>query len=474
MTMSNQNGVIPSVARDLQLTLRNFRFRASLGMTPRAALGAILLCASTAGAQLGSYNPMPGPRGTYAIRNAKIVTVSGAEIPQGTVVIGADGKIVAVGANVAVPAGAQTIDASGLTVYPGMMDAGTSMGLSEIGQGAAGTVDISETGSFNPNAQAIYGLNPHSAHVGVTRVVGITHVASLPTGGIISGQAAIVNLAGWTQPEMQVVPRAAVVINLPRSGFAGRGFGAFAAQQAGSTQDAQRARERQLDSLRQMLRDAEAYGNAIDAAERDRSVPRPNRDVVLASLVPAVRGQMSVIFTADRATDIRAAVNFAKEMKLKPIILGGGDAYQVVSFLRENNVPVILSEVMSLPRREDDPYDVNYSGPGKVQKAGVRFAISAGDQGAGVRDLPYVAGMASAFGLPKDEALKSVTLYPAQLMGVADKFGSIEVGKVANLVVTDGDLLEAKTNTKYLFIDGRPVPLGTKHTELYETFKDRP
>jgi imidazolonepropionase-like amidohydrolase len=137
-------------------------------------------------------------------------------------------------------------------------------------------------------------------------------------------------------------------------------------------------------------------------------------------------------------------------------------------------VPVILSEVMSLPRREDDPYDVNYSGPGKVQKAGVRFAISAGDQGAGVRDLPYVAGMASAFGLPKDEALKSVTLYPAQLMGVADKFGSIEVGKVANLVVTDGDLLEAKTNTKYLFIDGRPVPLGTKHTELYETFKDRP
>lgn len=446
-------------------------------MENRQVLACILLAGafSTAGAQLGSHNPMPGPHGAYAIRNTKIVTVSGAEIERGTVVIGANGRITAVGANVTVPANAKSIDATGLTVYPGMMDAGTSMGLSEIGQGAASTVDVSEVGSFNPNAQAIYGLNPHSAHVGVARVVGITHVASSPNGGIISGQTAIVNLAGWTPPEMQVVPRAALVINLPRSGFAGRGFQAFlAAQNQGNTQDANRVREQQLDSLRGILRDAEAYGNAMDAAEKDKTLPRVKRDVVLASLVLAVRGQMPVIFTADRATDIRAAVSFAKEMKLKPIILGGGDAWQVASFLKENDVPVLVTSVMSLPRREDDPYDVNYSSPAKLQKAGVKFAITAGDGGAEIRNLPYTAGMAAAFGLPKDEALKSVTLYPAQIMGVADKFGSIEVGKVANLVVTDGDLLEAQTNTKYLFIDGRPVPLDTKHTELNNLFKDRP
>jgi len=445
-------------------------------MTHRTWFAGVLLAGafSTAGAQLGSYNPMPGPHGTYAITNAKIVTVTGAEIARGTVVIGADGKILAVGANVAVPAGATVTDAAGLTVYPGMMDAGTSMGLSEIGQGAASTVDVSEVGSFNPNAQAIYGLNPHSAHVGVTRVVGITHVASSPNGGIISGQTAIVNLSGWTQPEMQVVPRAALVINLPRSGFAGRGFGGFAAQNQGGTQDANRLRDRQMDSLRAILRDAEAYGKAIDAAEKDKTLPRVQRDVVLASLVPAVRGQISVIFTADRASDIRAAVNFAKEMKLKPIILGAGDAWQITAFLKENDVPVIVTGVMDLPRREDDPYDVNYASPGKLQKAGVRFAITSGDAGSEARNLPYVAGMASAYGLPKDEALKSVTLYPAQIMGVGDKFGSIEVGKIANLVVTDGDLLEARTNTKYLFIDGRPVPLDTKHTELNNTFKDRP
>jgi len=444
---------------------------ASLSMTVGVVLSLVAAALSSAGAQLGSHNPMPGPRGTYAITNAKIVPVVGPEIARGTVVI-SDGKIAAVGANVAVPSGARTIDASGLTVYPGMMDAGTSMGLSEIGQGAASTVDIAEVGSFNPNAQAIYGLNPHSAHIGVTRVVGITHVASMPSGGIISGQAAIVNLAGWTPPEMQVVPRAALVVNLPRSGFAGRGFGGFGAQQA-NTQDAQRMRERQLDSLRTILRDAEAYGKAIDAADRDRALPRVHRDVVLASLLPAIRGQMPVIFTADRTNDIRTAVNFAKEMKLKPIILGGGDAWKVAQFLRENDVPVIVSSVLSMPRNEDDPYDVNYSSPAKLQQAGVRFAISEGG-GAETRNLPYNAGMAAAFGLPKDEALKSVTLYPAQIMGVADKFGSIEVGKVANLVVTTGDLLEAKTDTKYLFIDGRPIPLGTKHTDLNDLFKDRP
>ena len=433
----------------------------------------VVATASTAGAQLGSHNPMPGPRGTYAITNAKIVTVSGADIERGTVVI-ANGKIAAVGANVAVPSGATTVDAKGGTVYPGMMDAGTSMGLSEIPQGAASTVDVSEVGSFNPNAQAIYGLNPHSAHVGVTRVVGITHVASLPSGGIISGQAAIVNLAGWTPPEMQVVPRAALVMNLPRSGFAGRGFGGGGFGQQGNTQDAARLRDRQLDSLRQILRDAEAYGKAIDAAAKDKSLPMVKRDIVLASLVPAVRGEMPVVFSADRVSDIRAAVNFAKEMKLKPIILGGGDAWQLTDFLKQNDVAVIVTGVLDLPRREDDPYDANYSIPAKLQRAGVRFAITSGDAGAEARNLPYVAGMAAAFGLPKAEALKAVTLYPAQIMGVADKFGSIEVGKMANLVVTDGDLLEAKTNTTYLFIDGRPVPLSTKHTDLYNLFKDRP
>ena len=432
------------------------------------------LFAAPAAAQLGSFNPPPGPQKTVAIKNALIVPVSGPEIANGTVVI-SGGKIVAVGANVNVPAGAEVIDASGMRVYPGMMDAGTSIGLSEISSGANATVDISEVGSFNPNAQAYFAINPHSAHIGVTRVAGITHVVSRPTGGILSGQAALVNLAGSTAPQMAINRTVALVIELPRSSFGGRGGGGFQGPQgASSTQDVNRTRTRQLDSLRTMLKDAEAYGRAMDAYARDKTVPRPRQDVVLASLVAAVRGQMPVLMVADRANDIKEAVGFAEENKLKPIIVGGRDAWQVTSFLKDHDVPVLITSVMDLPSREDDPYDVNYGAPAKLAQGGVRFAITSGDAGSDARSLPYTAGMAAAFGLGKDDALKSVTLWPAQIFGVADKLGTIEPGKIANLVVTDGDILEARTNTKYLFIDGRLVPLDTKHTDLNDKFKDRP
>jgi imidazolonepropionase-like amidohydrolase len=430
------------------------------------------LSALTAGAQLGSFNPPPGPQGTFAIRGGHIVTVSGADIPNGTVVI-SGGKITAVGANVQAPANAQVIDASGLMVYPGMIETGSSVGLSEIGQGAVATVDISEVGSFNPNAQAFYGIDPHSAHVGVARVVGITTVVSRPTGGIMSGQAALINLAGDTPPKMAVVPRVALVIELPRSGFGGRGFARAAAQQ-GNPADANRTRQLQMDSLRAMLRDADAYGKAQAAYAKDKTLPRPAHDVVLEAMLPALSGQMPVIFPADRANDIRDAVAFAEEMHLKPIILGGQEAPVVAAFLKQHNVPVVVTAVMHLPSREDDPYDINYSIPAKLAAAGVQFAISTGDRGSEIRTLPYNAGMAAAHGLSKTDALKSVTLWPAQIFGVGDKMGSLEVGKMANVVVTTGDVLEAKTDTKYLFIDGRPIPLDTKHTQLNAQFKDRP
>jgi imidazolonepropionase-like amidohydrolase len=454
--------------------MRKFQLRTSF--LPACALGAALAAAaivSPAAAQLGSYNPNPGPQGTFAIRGGHVVTVSGADIPNGTVVI-SGGKITAVGANVAVPANAQIIDATGLMVYPGMIETGSSVGLSEIGQGVAATVDISEVGSFNPNAQAFYGIDPHSAHIGVARVVGITTVVSRPTGGIISGQAALMNLAGDTPPKMAVTPRLALVIELPHSGFGGRGFARAAALQQGTPADANRVRQMQMDSLRTLLHDAEAYGKAQAAYANDRSIPRPAHDVVLESMLPALSGQMPVIFPADRANDIRDAVTFAEEMKLKPIIMGGQDAPTVAAFLKQHNVPVIVTAVLKLPSREDDPYDVNYSIPAKLAAAGVQFAISTGDKGSEIRTLPYNAGMAAAHGLSKSDALKSVTLWPAQIFGVGGIMGSIDAGKMANIVVTTGDLLEAKTDTRYLFIDGRPVPLDTKHTQLNAQFKDRP
>ena len=440
----------------------------------KLALTVVMLAATAAAQQPGNPTNQQGvtpPRGTYVIRNARIITVSGADIENGSIVI-RDGKIEAVGTSVNVPAGAQSIDGHGLSVYPGMIDAGTSMGLVEVPQGANGTVDTSEVGEFNPNSRAIIAVNPHSAHIGVARVEGITNVVSAPTGGLISGQATLINLLGTSPKEMAVVPNAALVINYPRlGGGGGGGFGGFQPQV--NLADALTAGERQLEQIRKMLRDGEAYGRARDAYAKDSSLPRPDINVVLEALVPYVRGQQPVIFRADREAEIRGAIKFAEEMKLKPIILGGDDAWKVASLLKEKNVPVILTGIFGLPGREDDPYDVLYESASKLQQAGVRFCISSGDPGAEARNLPMYAGMASAYGLSKADALKAVTLYPAQIMNVADRLGSIEVGKMANLVVTDGDLLEIRTHIHYLFIDGRKVQLTSRHTELNDAFKDR-
>jgi phosphoglycolate phosphatase-like HAD superfamily hydrolase len=354
-----------------------------------------------------------------------------------------------------------------------MIDAGTNMGLVEVPQGANGTVDTSEVGDLNPNAKAIIAVNPHSAHIAVTRVEGVTNTVTAPTGGLISGQATLINLLGTAPKEMAVVSQAALVINYPRIGGGGGGGFGGPQQQPANLSETLEANARQLEQIRKMLRDGEAYARAQDAYAKDKSLPRPDQNVVLDALVPYVRGQQPVIFRAEREAEIRGAIRFAEEMKLKPIILGGNDAWKVASLLKEKNVPVILTGVLSLPVREDDAYDTLYENPAKLQQAGVLFAISTGDAGAEVRNLAQYAGMAAAYGLSKDDALKSVTLNPARIMNVGDRLGSIEVGKMANLVVTDGDLLEIRTRIRYLLIDGRSVVLSSRHTELNDAFKTR-
>ena len=437
------------------------------------ALAALLLSSFGAASAQDIVGPTSGdlgPAGTYVIRNARVVTVSGPDIENGSVVI-SGGRITAVGAAVSAPAGATEIDARGLTVYPGMIDASTNMALVEIGSGVPGSVDTSELGDMNPNLQAFVALNPHSAHIDVTRFAGVTSAVALPQGGVVSGQAAFLNLNGTTQRELALVPSVALVVNYPTLGPGG---GGFLAAQLAAAPDAATQRDRRVEELRKLLRDAEAYGRAAEAYQRDpRSVPRPETDIRLAALVPYVRGERPVLFRAERERDIRAAVRFADEMKLKAVIVGGAEAARAAALLKEKNVPVILDGTLNLPLREDDGYDYFYEHAAKVHAAGVRFAISTGDSGAHVRDLPFHAGMSAAFGLPKAEALKAVTLYPAQIMGVADRLGSIEVGKIANLVVADGDLLEARTNVRHLFIGGRQVPLVSRHTMLYDQFKDR-
>ena len=410
----------------------------------------------------------------YAIRNARIVTVTGATIEKGTIVI-RDGKIAEVGANVRVPGDAKVIDATGLSVYPGLINSNTILGLNEIGQGAPGTVDTTELGDFNANMKALTAVNPHSEHIPVARMNGVTTVLTCPQGGLISGQCALINADGWTPQQMAVKASAAMVLNYPTLGGGGRGGGGFGGFfGAGGVSDAQRQqRDRQVEALKKQIEDAQAYLKAKEAAAADKSLPARPIDLGLEAMIPVIKGDVPVRITANKASDIKAAVELATQYKLKVIINGGDEAIKVASLLKEKNVPVILSEVIDLPGSEDAPYDEAYARPAELHKAGVKFALSASDI-QHLRLLPYHAGTAAAFGLPKDEALKAVTIYPAQIFGVDKLVGSIEVGKAATLIVTDGDPLEYRTKIKHMFINGKQTELTNKHTRLYDKFKDRP
>ena len=419
----------------------------------------------------GSEQNQTGKAGTFAITNARIVTVSGTTIENGTVVI-QNGKIAAVGANANIPSGAETIDGKGLSVYPGMIDAGTNLGLSEIGLGVPGSVDVAEGGEMNANAKAFLGINPHSTHINVTRVNGIMTVMTMPVGGVISGQSAIVNLNGSTQSEMAIVPTFGLVINFPRiTTFSG--FNPFSSAPPVDFNEAVKQRDKRLDDLKTIFKNAENYAKVQEAYARDKSLPYPARDVKMDALIAYERGEKPIIFVAERERDIRGVVKFVEEMRVKGIIVGGQDAFKVADGLKKNNISVIYTNIYNLPVQDDDAYDYLFVAPARMQQAGIKFCISTGNEGPEIRDLPYHAGLAGAYGLPKDEALKSVTLYPAQILGLGDRLGSIETGKIANLVVADGDILEARTNIKYMFIGGRLIPLTSRHTELFDAFKDR-
>lgn len=430
--------------------------------------GAISLIAQNDGTEQNAT----GRAGTFAIVGARIVTVSGATIENGTVVI-QNGKIAAVGANVSVPAGAERIDGKGLSVFPGMIDAATNMGLAEITGGVAGSVDLTEIGQMNANTKAIKGIHPHSAHINVTRVNGITTVLSGPTGGLISGQTALINLNGSTADEMAVVPIHSLIINFPRVAGGGGGGGFGGPPPVTDLNEAVRRRDAQVEELKKIFRDAENYLRARDAYAKDKTLPHVPVDQRLDAMAPYIRGQRPIIFTSERERDIRAVAKFVGEMKVKGIIVGGQEAWKAADDLKKNNVSVIYTNIYSLPVRPDDAYDYLYEAPSKLAQAGVKFCIATGDTGPSSRDLPYQAGIAGAFGLSKDDALKSVTMYPAEVLGVADRMGSIDVGKMANIVVADGDILDARTSIKHLFINGRMLPLTSRHTRLFDAFKDR-
>ncbi|MGH9713673.1 MAG: amidohydrolase family protein [Candidatus Acidiferrales bacterium] len=415
----------------------------------------------------------PSPT-VYAIKGGKVYSLAG-PVNEGGVVIIRDGKIAAVGSQLEIPADALVIDATGLEVYPGLFDPVTQLGLDEIGAVSA-TVDVSELGDFNPELVAATAVNPASAHIPVTRASGITHAVAAPgapgfevnAGGIISGQASAFNLAGWTMEEMQIQRSVAMVINWPSIETRSFDFASFNFKEK-SYADAKKEYEKSVNELNDWVDRARHYAQAKEKG----SPALYERDLKLEALVPVVEGKLPALVIAGTARDIRNAVEFCSRQNLKMILADGSEAWKVKDLLKEKNIPVILGPTERLPEQEDDPYDKPMSQPAELHAAGIPIAFASFGFSFS-RRLSQFAGTAVAYGLPHDEALKAVTINAARMLGLGDQLGTIEPGKIANIIVTTGDPLEIRTQVRYLFIKGQLTSTDNRHHDLYQQYRKRP
>jgi len=405
--------------------------------------------------------------GTFAIVGALVHTVSGGDLDNAIVIL-KDGRIAAIGRDVSIPGNATIVKAAGLHLYPGLIDADTVLGLTEIGS-VPGSVDVSETGKINPSVHVEVSLNPESELIPVTRANGITHVLTAPRGGIVSGTSALIRLDGWTWEDLTAGAPVAMHVDYPAYP---RPAGRFGFGPQVSEEDQKKRREADLKELRSLVESARAYRQSKAAGS---SSLRP--DPALEAMLPVIEGKVPVIVNASEIRQIKDAIAWSRSEGLRMILAGDGDLGRVADRLKQDDIPVIVGPILSDSFRRDEPYDTAYSLLSRLRDAGVRFCISNGGGGfaaSNTRNLPYQAGMAAAYGLPRDEALKSITLYPAQILGVGDRLGSIEVGKSASLMLTDGDPLEIRTKVLKVWIDGRLADLSNKHQRLFDKYRSRP
>ena len=424
---------------------------------------------------------------TTVIRNVDVYPVVGAEM-KGVSVVLRDGRIADIGARIAPIKGARIIEGKGLRVYPGMIDSGTELGLSEI-SAVRETVDTGELGEFMPQLRALSAVNPESEHFGVVRVNGITSVMTFPSSGgggggrfgggerqYISGQAALIHTDGWTWEDMAIDRSAAVHLIFPTLGGSGSAVpaailemipGAAAALGATGFTAAKRTYDQQVAKIAEFFDEARQY-------RKERAAKAPGFKPVLKmeAMMPVLEGKVPLAVSAARASVIHDAIAFAEKQQIKIVILQPRDIAKAGPELKAKNIPVILGEVLALPEQEDDAYDSVFTQPAEAYKAGVKFAFGTFNNQF-VRNLPYQAATAVAFGLPYEEALKAVTINAARIWGHSNDIGSVEKGKVADLMVTTGDPLEISTQVKYVFIKGKEVPLVNKQTRLYEKYMAR-
>ena len=397
-----------------------------------------------------------------ALRGATIHTVTGGVIENGTILF-ENGLITAVGAELEIPAGTRVVDATGKHIYPGLIDAYSTVGISEIGAVDVSS-DVNELGDFNPNVRAEVAVNAESRHIGTTRSAGVLVTLTTPGGGLISGMSSAMNLEGWSWEEMSMESSAALNVNWPNPNPGRfRGFGGF---RPGPEQE-RPSYEEQVQELKDFFAEARAYRDAVAAGEEVRSDSR------YAAMIPALDGDIPVVVAADGAAQINDAVTWAQEEGVRVVIRGGRDAIHVADRLSANDIPVILTSTMAAPGRDYEGYDGAYTMPARLHEAGVRFAISGGSGALYTNRLPWEAGVAVAFGLPEEEALKAVTINAAEFMGIDDRVGSLEPGKQATLLITTGTPLDMTSQIEQAYIQGRELDMMDIQKFFFEKYMEK-
>jgi len=401
-------------------------------------------------------------KGLLFIKNGTIHIGNGQVIENGTIQVN-NGKIEKVGTDIPIPAdNVKVFDAKGKQVYPGLILSSTQLGLKEIGGNAVrGSNDFSELGDYNTNIRSIVAYNADSKIMGTLRANGILLADTYPQGGLLPGSSSVVQLDAWNYEDAAYKTDIAIHFNMPELLNRPRGF--FGRQQA--PEDPVKQGLEKVEEVKNFFRQAKAY--LQEGTHKETNLK-----------FEAVRGlfekKQKFFVHCDIVRQMLLAIDFAKEFGFEVVLVGASESYQIAGLLKQNNIAVILSQEHALPTSDDDDVDQPYKTPFILKQAGVFFALNDDDESARHRNLPFNAGTAVAYGLTKEEALTAITLNAAKILGIDDRTGSIEAGKDANIIISEGDILDIRTSiVTNAFIQGRQVSLENKQTQLYERYKNK-
>lgn len=403
---------------------------------------------------------------TILIKNARIYPVVGAPIESGDLLI-SNGKITRIGTGIEAPSGAQIINATGMIVYPGFIDAFTRLGLVEVFSIPA-TADTSEMGRENPELKVTWALNPQSIHFATSRINGTTSALVAPGGGTFSGMTAVVRMDGWTVDEMLVKDTAAMIINFP---VTPRPIRDIEVKKVETEKD--EVTVKLVDKIKDYLKEARRY-NELKRAAADKGTKAPDFNAKYEALLPVLEGRMPAIISVEKAKDIKLAIKFVQDEKIKAIFYGCAQGYMVADKLAEAKIPVILDSLYTGPTDPEEAYDSQWTNAAMLVKAGVNICFSTGNNPADGKNLPYYAARAVAFGLDHDKAVEALTINPARFFGLDNIIGSLEPGKDADLFITTGDPLDCRSVVKYLFIKGKMTDMDNWWETMYRKWEKRP